>query len=406
MTSKKENNENKKNKNEKVVLVIVDSLDWRWINNTTMPDFSNFLKRGQTAKLNSLLGFSASIYACLWPSAYPRDHDVWCHFFKKKNLKRVGFIKRNFYNLIPEIISIPLRFYYNKLTHKEPGVAIFPPLEDLHYFDRIHYDFKKKPQPINGHSTIFQVLGKKANWTFHKSVDKLKIPKKDKGNPFDVHFLGEFDYIAHHHSHVDNFMKNSMLKIDKWLSKLHNFYRERYDKLHFIVMSDHGQEEIKKFIDLESLIKKTKLKLFRDYLVFYESGFARFWTKNSDVKEKIKQALSNVKEGRFLTEKEVKKYNIDTENNNHGNLFFVLEPGNLIFPNYHQRLTSLKHRYKGMHGYAPDHISMKGVFCYLGPKKLRKNQKEIQIVDIIPSILKVLDTDKPKTMKGKSVWKN
>ena len=55
-----------------------------------------------------------------------------------------------------------------------------------------------------------------------------------------------------------------------------------------------------------------------------------------------------------------------------------------------------------MHGYRLDHISMRGVFAYKGSRELKRD--EINIVDIVPSILDLLEMKVPSQMKGIVVW--
>ena len=84
-----------------------------------------------------------------------------------------------------------------------------------------------------------------------------------------------------------------------------------------------------------------------------------------------------------------------------GNEIFLLEPGNLIFPNYHQAILN-KERHKGMHGYHPGHISMKGIFTITGGVKSRL--EDIEVVDIVPSLLNLMGLMPPEYMRGRIIW--
>jgi hypothetical protein len=85
---------------------------------------------------------------------------------------------------------------------------------------------------------------------------------------------------------------------------------------------------------------------------------ARFWFFKSQARERIIEALRAEPRGRILTRDDLAEYGCDFPDAKYGELFFLLDPGQLLCPSFMGE-TSLA----GMHGYAPDHKDSVALFA-------------------------------------------
>ena len=135
-----------------------------------------------------------------------------------------------------------------------------------------------------------------------------------------------------------------------------------------------------------------------------ESNYARFWFRNKEEEEEVRQVLSNLGEKGFvLTPELLKAYNVEMPDNRYGDLIFYLEAPN-IFDRGHVFIAGkqMDPHYVAMHGYRPDYPGYAGFV--LSNKELI-DESYIKLVDIMPSTLSILDIPIPHYVDGRIIWK-
>jgi len=122
------------------------------------------------------------------------------------------------------------------------------------------------------------------------------------------------------------------------------------------------------------------------------------------VRERLASFLNELSFGRVLTEQELHRYGIDFDQDDKrkfGELFFLVDPGVYIFPNYLHCIY--RNHVKAAHGYDPSDEASYGVFMYSGPMVDKLNRvAELRVIDILPTILDLLDIGIPSSCEGSS----
>jgi hypothetical protein len=108
-------------------------------------------------------------------------------------------------------------------------------------------------------------------------------------------------------------------------------------------------------------------RIGRDYLVFVDSTFARFWY-DDDVRDAIREALRDAP-ARFLTDDDKQRYGIAFDDDRYGTDVLVADEAVVFHPSY---ISPTFFRTKGYpdratHGYLPECPSAYGVFFRRGP---------------------------------------
>lgn len=381
-------------KKKKLDLILIDSFQNEYYQ--YCPFLSQLKQDNFSADLLPIIGYQQQL-ASLFTGKYPQEVDVWNTFWLSSrgsifNWTRLfsfaKFLDRRLFKYFIDFLS----YFFAGINDMSP---ILIPIEIMSRFDII------MRRPITyadclRHPTIFDLL---RNNNIKFSYFKGGIKHTDQSGRFlsnlshlisrsDSHciesalndsadfkfiYLAELDHVVHKYG-VDSLQVEEKLKeLDSLIEK----YIEE-SRRPFIIISDHGMIKVKQKTDILSRLGKTGLVMGRDYLVFLESVIARFWFFNDEARAKIINELENIKEGHILSESEKQEFGINFKDNKFGDLFFILEPGYVIIPNYYQSKT----KPEAMHGYLPQFN--KGIF--LTNLKIDKQIGTINFVDVIPIV--------------------
>ncbi len=120
------------------------------------------------------------------------------------------------------------------------------------------------------------------------------------------------------------------------------------------LLSDHGMVDVSATVDVMGRLARLPWRWPRDYLAFFDSTFARFWWKKEGVRSSIREALSELGRGHWMTDEELERHGALFPGRDYGEDLFLLDPGCLMVPSF-MGSSALR----GMHGYAPDHPQMR-----------------------------------------------
>lgn len=115
------------------------------------------------------------------------------------------------------------------------------------------------------------------------------------------------------------------------------------------IFSDHGMANVHGEVDVMGPIEREFGANGRDYLAFYDSTMARFWTDRTETRVQIAELLESLRVGRILGSDELESLGSNFADRSQGDVLFVVEEGLLILPSYMGREPLA-----GMHGYHPD----------------------------------------------------
>ena len=210
-------------------------------------------------------------------------------------------------------------------------------------------------------------------------------------------------------------MIDAYKRIDECIKDMHEECKRRGVTL--MLISDHAQAKVEDTIDIVGKISELGIQK-NEITYFIEATKARFWFHTDSAREKMLEYLSGNDKGTLLHFEELYKYKIKFNDDRYGEYYFVTNPGTIFHPNdfYHplgnlyMALTNKEQMnriqspiYRGYHAHLPYNECEKG-FVILLDDNYSAERKEVEIIDIAPTILNLMGYDKPDTLEGVSVF--
>ena len=398
--------------NKKLLICLIDSFRFDFISKKNTPFLFKLAKNGYYSKLKSILGYSVGIDPVIFSGTYPEQNNIWTYLEYNPNDSKIARI------LMPLDLIPRSRFsrYLHALTYKLLQILKivkykeFPynlPFKKLKFFKYALKNHITKPKSLGKIPTIvdlfikFGIKIKILGWAgSDNSIVKHFLQMKNLNDDVLFIYLSDLDGILHKYGIESTRTINKLREIDEVIAKLYDKLSKSWNKFSTIILSDHGVSEVKKRIDLESLIKRnTGLKEYNDYLAFYDSTMARFWFFNEKSKLILSKFLKSKQFGDFLDDNQFKNLHIKFSHNKYGDACYLMNPGFIIYPNYYSIFTSPK----AMHSYDPNYEEMKGVLLIYPFKLNSKNKDSEEIASIFPTILNYFNINIPNYCKGKAI---
>lgn len=375
----------------KLLFILLDAFRHDYFTEKLTP-FMYTLSKDAHTKLESVLGYSETVKQSLMTGTYPNKNGMWAEFILKPRSTN-KWIKCLPLDHFPHSINVGCRYFISTLFKSDIRNI---PLPLLQYFDHAAeaaqmptlYDIFSERQ-----IRFSEYEGLKGKKLFNK------ITKIDHTHS-DVVFIKipDLDLIGHIYGTHCRQVYNKVRKIDKMVEKIINYFKNIWkDQFDIIIISDHGMVQVRNHIDLASFIK-SYVKEKSDFIAFYDATIARFWFKRESARKKVIKILSKLKIGQLLNDDVLKEYGVYFSDRRYGELIFLLNPGNVIFPNFYSVLPFSP---RGMHGYDPKFLGMLGIL--LTPNHaLERNL--IKVVDLFPTILNIFDLPFPDYYQGKPLF--
>lgn len=360
------------------LIICLDGLGYDFLSKQNTPYLYQLAKQNSLAKLKTLLAFTGIEFS-FFSGKYPNQHNIWLEFVYSpktspfKLVKYSKFLGRRICNYIFALYQYfsgrtQLSKLYNIPTNiiDKFDIATKHNIWKLDLFQKQNFVCYKWPFLVKQNKIQIDPLYKNDSFKCQELIKNIS----PKINLYSIH-LTDLDKVVHKYGikHVETIKK--IRKLDLLTKKLITRFRKKIKNLNIIIWSDHGFVPVKKYINLQSILPKSK-----NYTAFFGGTTTSFWFKNNEIKNKITKKLQKLKFGHILTEAERKKYKIP-EARKHGEVIFLMNPGYNIFPNYYQK--SEHEKFKTMHGYAPDKCNHDG-FLIIN-KKI--NKKVLNMVDVI-----------------------
>ena len=204
------------------------------------------------------------------------------------------------------------------------------------------------------------------------------------------------DSVAHQKgaTHPDVFKQ--LNKQDKILFQLIEeiSLRNIWNKVTLLVVSDHGMSDVSNFINLKEILKLNSIKA----RISTGPAVAHIFLEN---KEDLKKTISSLRENQHLSvwskENLPKEFNMFNETRTGDVIVTTSIPNMLVTRNNSNPPI-------GMHGYNPrDNKQMHSIFLAYGNKVANKRLQTVHQLDIVPTILDLLNLDVPKYMQGRII---
>ena len=400
---------------KRVLAILVDAFRYDYLSEKYTPFLHSMCKQGFYAPLRPILGYSDAIRATIFTGTYPNVHNYWIMYRYSPETSPIRMFEAlKFIDYIPiDLFKRGLKFVLSATLCKILG-DIYDydelsirniPLNIIHFFD---FSSKKSilfPRVFNSSSTLFDVL--RDNNVKFAYLDSTKLRGRllhnlimlDPDVQVIIVYLHYLDYSAHRHGLNSPRFWIQVKNIDKTVKSIVNSAKQRYgDKLDVIIFSDHGMVQTKQFLNFERFMHHRKFG--EEFLFFLDSTMVRLWYMNPNVKEEVHKLFRGLGYGAFLSEEEKRELRINFDHRYYGDDIYLLKPGFSIFSNF---ISWLKP--KAMHAYHPKYGHQLGIAIFSGEELGRVDQdiKLVELVDIMPTILDVLDLEIPATCEGKSL---
>ena len=392
-----------------VLVAFVDGLKYDSI--ARMPFLSSLPHR---RRLRTDLGYSITCHATMYSGVYPQKHGMW--FMWKYSPETSPFRWLPESQLLRWIDSLPTRYATGKMTRLFSGNSSYAgiatmkrsALRNWHYFDLAESKLWDEPGYLGAIPTVFDILREKgiawqAVGLFDLTQDGGSLSHTESYHvPQEIPswtylFIGDVDHVSHFHTQGSEEARKVLRKVDAQIARVFQEMKVRLGQEPlFFCFSDHGHMHVKHKFDIYEHLASQGLRL-DDYIHIVDTNFARFWFRNTSEEHRIRQAMESVPSGFFLTEEHLAKYHTLMPDNRYGDAIYYLDAPYM----FQKTVWGYGLRTVSIHGYLPDHPEKDGVFVSNIPIAKKGH---IELVDILPSLLSLLNVKVDYQFDGVSVW--
>jgi hypothetical protein len=274
---------------------------------------------------------------------------------------------------------------------------------------------------IGGHPSIFAAVGaERSRYVFCDRFDRLDALVDELCDPdvaLEMVEMYALDLLQHWTLDRPDRLALAYAAVDRWFAALQQ--RAAAAGRRLVLLVDHGQEPVRGTVDVAGAL--AALRLPRDeYAYFLDVPMARFWCRTAQARARIASMLRGLPNGTVLDWRGLAEYGIPVRGPAYGDLFFVADPGHILFPHdfYHpigsrfmgaqdrQQLARLfDPRHRGSHGHLPGHPSEEG-FLVLCEADAEPIAEAIELIDVAPTLLALLGVAAPAGMRGRAVFES
>jgi len=149
--------------------------------------------------------------------------------------------------------------------------------------------------------------------------------------------------------------REKIAALDAALARLVETWRARFADAPIVVLSDHGMSNVTASVDLAIERRFGPIRPDR-YLVALDATMARFWFRNTTLRDEIASYLAEQPHVTVLNEAQRAGFGLRAERL--GELIALLDEGHVVCPSFYFREPP-----QGMHGYHPDAPGQTAVFA-------------------------------------------
>ena len=363
-----------------------------------MKQFMPFLSSINSKPLMSDFGYSCACHATMYTSRYIEEHKTWFIWKRGENspYKWLDYVPGLKY-----INFLPLKLVLGKITRKlskntsYAGVSCLVnlPLKYWPLFEPCDEVMWNDPRWKSDIPSMFTII-KKNNVphhvvALHRGTQADDAFKEEscvdyKNDEFVYFFIGYTDNMMHKYGENGKEVQEYFKKIDDFIKQTYEKTKKSNDDVTVIAYSDHGHIDLKEpYIDINTYFKPKGLKV-NNYIHLIESNYARFWFRNEQERKEVSSVISkmvNQKLGFILDESYLKKYHLQVNPKEHGELIFYLAAPH----EFTKTIWGFGHSVKSGHGFEPTLPKHYGIFC--SNKQLANDRKFVYLTDVLPSVM-------------------
>jgi type I phosphodiesterase/nucleotide pyrophosphatase len=354
-------------KNVLPLFVFIDALGWEIIRDEPFAAFCAPRRR----RLTSVFGYSSACVPSIVSGKWPSEHHNWCYF--------VYDPKRSPFSSLRHLRWLPRTLSSRRRVRRQISKLVKARLKFRGYFDLYNmpfryiskFDFSEKKSPLkpggmNRGTNIFDYL-EEHEIEYHSSdpdkseaentaalIQDIRAERMD----FAFVYWPELDGLLHFVGNKSHRIPAKLRDYQQRIEGILALAQRHYSEVRLYIFGDHGMANCNDFLDLRAKVQQLDLKMFRDYAVVYDSTMARFWFFNDRARTEVTRLLAGVRQGRILSDEELKEMGTFFADHRFGELIFLVKEGVLIVP------SDMGERpLRAMHGYHPDDKHSYAALC-------------------------------------------
>jgi hypothetical protein len=344
----------------RMVVLVVDALGWNLAGAT--PGFAPALTHRR--RLDTILGFSSGALPTLFSGRLPDEHGRFLMYRRARGtdtpFRGLGWTRLlpprlarswRLRQWIARGVAREVRGYFNLY---EVPLAWLP---DFDLPERADI-FAPGGLPVD---TLWDTLARGGvawrgwNWRTPEADNLAALERALADGTHDVLALytADLDALLHREGSRGAGVRERLTRYTALLARLEEAAARRGEALWLYLMSDHGMVDVTRTVDPFAALAPLAARAPRDYRVFLDSTFARFWWREPAAREPVRAALAALGGGRWLDDAELARERVRFADHAYGDDLFLCDPGVLLVPSFMGRAPVA-----AMHGYDPAHPDM------------------------------------------------
>lgn len=400
----------------KLLVWYLSGLDVRWVTPERMPFLAEACATHAKATVTNLP--SNELLPTMLTGCYPGTHGVWgVRLDPSADPRQTTWVDR-----LPDVVTTSAQCIAHGITRKWdlPGI---PPRRrrsfDITRTKYLRRNWPEKTLPvIGGVPSLLGVLGpERSRYVFNTTTNPRKALLAElAGGRYDLEFVELYSLDRMQQWHGPDHPKTAA-----YYRYIDDLTRDINDKCRangvtLVVVSDHGHEPVTHTIDIPATLRATGVP-DDEYNYFLELTILRLWFFTDRAREAIAAALREIDGVDVLTHSDLKPLHLDLDER-YGELFALNRPGTIFFP--HDFYQPLANAWLGLtdrkqwprlwnpaqrhnHGYRVGHLCEQGLLLALDDS-LRAKREKIELIDIAPTVLELIDEPLPDHMRGTTAF--
>ena len=213
----------------------------------------------------------------------------------------------------------------------------------------------------------------------------VRLLRSNEADLWLVH-LWDVDTVAHTEGPNPSQISRVLEEQDQLIKEILSHFDLESDAV--FIWSDHGMLPVTTTLNLNERLPPPVPGEYR----FFDSTLGRFWFEEPADRERMAAQLDAVEGGRVLSNTALEALGIPSNCRFYGDIIFLADRGNLIFPNAFQVTRPVK----GMHGYDVTDPREWGIFL----TNRARGDAPVRTVDVLPTILASLNVEVDASFDG------
>jgi hypothetical protein len=377
------------------VVFLVDALRHDYLERGETPFLARLAASGTARPLETILGYSDAVRATAFTGLPPDELGYWMEYrFSPAEtpfapFPRLAWLDRFPSDLALRAAKLALSRTIVPALAKRRGYPTLDlrnlPFGAMPFFDYTLRVPMTAPGAL-GAATIFDSLSaERRRWIYldsSKAGDR-GIAEGIASAPEDLSlvfvYLHHVDMASHLFGISGSRFRTALRETDSRVERILAAARDRFGDVRTLVFSDHGMTEARSYRSLSELRRHPAFGSGFCYAL--DATMVRLWyvDRRSALRRELRELVADRLDGRWLSDDDRRRFRIAFEGHDYGEEIFLVEPGQVVFPNFHSYV-----RPRAMHAYDPADPDQRGIV--IGDSAL---PERVEMTDIAALILEM-----------------